>query len=268
MGYPGSQPLTLAAVEAALNSGFHGTILHVGHGDMQNISVGDGLLGLTEIDSLTNAPYYGLGFVWTSNAARFTEDCFLEHWVRAPDGGCAAAFGCTDAVFPNAAFRFTRELFVEITADKGVLLGAAMEGARSVFLGNTFWNTSDRWTTLTLALLGDPAMPYRGDSGVPTSTTSSGESGGRHPDILQLSQNSPNPFNPGTVIQCALPHDSWVELELFDLAGRKVATIHEGFEEAGYKTIQWNAGYLSSGTYIYRLRAGGVEETKKLVIIK
>ena len=86
--------------------------------------------------------------------------------------------------------------------------------------------------------------------------------------MLQLSQNSPNPFNPVTEIRYGLPRDSWVELVLFDLAGRKVTTIYEGFEKAGYKTIRWNAKDLSSGTYIYRLSAGELAEAKKLVVFK
>jgi hypothetical protein len=89
------------------------------------------------------------------------------------------------------------------------------------------------------------------------------------PSALVLKQNYPNPFNPVTVIQYDLPGDCHVRLEVFDIQGRKVAAIVDEYQEAGSKTVRWNAGReLPSGVYFCRLRACGISETKKMVILR
>ncbi|MDX2129098.1 MAG: FG-GAP-like repeat-containing protein [Chloroherpetonaceae bacterium] len=95
------------------------------------------------------------------------------------------------------------------------------------------------------------------------------------PTNYSLSQNFPNPFNPSTSIAYALPSQSRVSLEVYDLLGRKVAILVNGIQNAGSYTVGFNASNLASGMYIYRISANpiGVEsspfsETKKMVLIK
>jgi len=83
-----------------------------------------------------------------------------------------------------------------------------------------------------------------------------------------LSQNYPNPFNPITEIKYALPKDSYVRLEIYNLLGQKVASLVDGKQKAGYKTARWDAGSFSSGVYFYRLQAGSFVQTRKMVLIK
>ncbi|MFY0685451.1 MAG: T9SS type A sorting domain-containing protein, partial [Balneola sp.] len=79
----------------------------------------------------------------------------------------------------------------------------------------------------------------------------------------------PNPFNPSTSIAFGLPASGNVTLEVFDLLGRKVATLlHNENRTAGRHTINFDASSLSSGMYIYRLKAGNSVVTKKLTLIK
>jgi hypothetical protein len=59
-----------------------------------------------------------------------------------------------------------------------------------------------------------------------------------------------------------------VTLAVFDVLGREVATLVDEFEGAGFKSVQFNAGGLSSGVYYYRLQAGSYAETKKLLLLK
>lgn len=89
------------------------------------------------------------------------------------------------------------------------------------------------------------------------------------PGKFSLSQNYPNPFNPTTKINFDLPSDSKVQLTVFDMTGRLIGTIvdNENFT-AGFHTVQFNAGALSSGTYFYRISAGGNVQTKKMTLIK
>ena len=89
------------------------------------------------------------------------------------------------------------------------------------------------------------------------------------PSMVALEQNYPNPFNPSTVIGYQLPESSRVTLEVFDVTGRKVATLLNGKRiEAGKHYAVFNAGSLASGIYIYRLQAENTILTRKLTLIK
>ncbi|WP_234571835.1 T9SS type A sorting domain-containing protein [Rhodohalobacter sp. 614A] len=93
------------------------------------------------------------------------------------------------------------------------------------------------------------------------------------PGKIALGQNYPNPFNPATVISYQLPATSEVRLEVFDMLGRQVATLVEGSVEAGNHQVNFDAGNLTSGVYLYRLTAHGANGsnqifTRKLTLIK
>ncbi|MFY0696370.1 MAG: T9SS type A sorting domain-containing protein [Balneola sp.] len=89
------------------------------------------------------------------------------------------------------------------------------------------------------------------------------------PVTVELSQNYPNPFNPTTTIGYGVPENGEVTLEVFDVIGRKVATLMRGeHKTAGRYTINFDASNLASGMYIYRLQAGSSVITKKLTLIK
>ena len=83
-----------------------------------------------------------------------------------------------------------------------------------------------------------------------------------------LDQNYPNPFNPATVISYQLPASSLVSLDVFDMTGRKVATLVNGQVPAGEHQVTFNAASLSSGMYMYRLQAGTQIMTKKMMLVK
>ena len=100
-------------------------------------------------------------------------------------------------------------------------------------------------------------------------TTVSNESSANIPQKVELQQNYPNPFNPSTTIAFGMPETGKVTLEVFDVMGRKVATLlNSETKTAGRHSVQFNADRLASGMYIYRLRAGGNVLTKKLTLIK
>lgn len=92
------------------------------------------------------------------------------------------------------------------------------------------------------------------------------------PKSFSLFQNYPNPFNPVTEIRYALPKDCRVRLEVYNVVSQKVATLVDGEEKAGYKTVRWDAGSLSSGIYFCRLEVIGdglkVKKTRKMVLLK
>jgi uncharacterized protein (TIGR02145 family) len=88
------------------------------------------------------------------------------------------------------------------------------------------------------------------------------------PQEVTLSQNFPNPFNPSTTIRYALPEAAQVRLEVYTMAGQRVAVLASGEQRAGWHTVSFDGSSLASGVYIYRLQAGGFVQTRKLILIK
>jgi hypothetical protein len=88
------------------------------------------------------------------------------------------------------------------------------------------------------------------------------------PATFKLVQAYPNPFNPNTSISYQLPTQSYITLKIFDVLGKEVVTLVNDIEEAGYKSIIFNANGLPSGVYYYRLQAGNFIETKKLLLLR
>lgn len=90
------------------------------------------------------------------------------------------------------------------------------------------------------------------------------------PQRFVLHQNYPNPFNPTTTITYDLATAGNLTLEVFDVLGRKVATLASGVQLAGKHAYSFNASQyrLASGVYFYRLSANGFSETKKLLLMK
>jgi len=88
------------------------------------------------------------------------------------------------------------------------------------------------------------------------------------PSNFYLSQNYPNPFNTQTTINYDVPIASRVVIEIYDILGRKVETLVDGFRSPGSYKAVWNARDLSSGLYFYRLRADNYSEIKRMIYIK
>jgi hypothetical protein len=88
------------------------------------------------------------------------------------------------------------------------------------------------------------------------------------PARFELNQNYPNPFNPMTTIYYQLPVNSFVNLAVFDVAGRLVAELISGWRDTGVHNITFDASDLASGMYIYKIEAGDFRDIKKMVYVK
>jgi len=88
------------------------------------------------------------------------------------------------------------------------------------------------------------------------------------PQGYGLEQNYPNPFNPETAITFSLPGQEVVTLAVYDILGRRVATLADGKLGAGSHTVNWNARLFASGVYFCRLSTPGFVETRKMVLLK
>lgn len=92
------------------------------------------------------------------------------------------------------------------------------------------------------------------------------------PNEYILYQNYPNPFNPSTTIEYSLPEKADVTISIYTAIGELVTTLVNGTVESGYQKVNFNASNLTSGTYIYQIKAVGAErtfvDTKKMILIK
>jgi len=144
------------------------------------------------------------------------------------------------------------------------------------------WELSvrDAVTGTTTALGADRTLAFRSDSPLsaseprftliiePSSSTSTKDDGRGTMDGFALAQNFPNPFNPSTVIGFNLQSSDVTRLTVYDMLGREVAVLVNGSMPAGAHSVTFDASGLSSGTYIYRLEAGGQVLTRRMTLVK
>jgi hypothetical protein len=88
------------------------------------------------------------------------------------------------------------------------------------------------------------------------------------PNNSELSYNYPNPFNPKTTIGFNLKNPDHINLKIYDLKGREITTLTDGYLSAGKHGVQWDASEQPSGIYFYVLQAGEHYETKKMTLQK
>ena len=100
---------------------------------------------------------------------------------------------------------------------------------------------------------------------------------GKLPQRFSLSQNFPNPFNPTTTIEYSIPSvvarysgtpDNNVSLTVYDVLGRKLRTIVNKQQAPGNYSVKFNANYLPSGIYFYKLQSGNFSKTRKMILMK
>ena len=87
-------------------------------------------------------------------------------------------------------------------------------------------------------------------------------------DHYYLSKAHPNPFNPETRLNVALPEAGRISLIVYDITGREIARLMDGWYSAGYHDVAFNGAGLSSGVYFVRLNAGNIHHTQKLLLLK
>jgi hypothetical protein len=96
---------------------------------------------------------------------------------------------------------------------------------------------------------------------------------GELPTMFALRQNSPNPFRDGTAMAFNLPTAARTKINVYDVAGRKIATVVDRQFPAGRHSVEWNGtdsagGHVPAGIYFYRLEAGSHTSTKKMIVLR
>jgi uncharacterized protein (DUF362 family) len=88
------------------------------------------------------------------------------------------------------------------------------------------------------------------------------------PSEIALSQNYPNPFNPSTVIRYTIPRKTQISLGVYTMAGQLLTQLAKGEREAGQYEVRFDGSGFPSGVYVYRLKAGGTELSRKMLYLK
>jgi hypothetical protein len=140
----------------------------------------------------------------------------------------------------------------------------------SVIRGNPGFCQFNGWTPVWNCLPTDDTDMYFELFG--TGGTSSAGEDAMSPSVYSLAQNFPNPFNPTTTIEYTIPSIAGtghaLSLQVFDLLGRRVATVMDGPGTPGHHHIVFDASGLPSGSYFYRLQAGSFVQTRMMLLVK
>lgn len=101
-----------------------------------------------------------------------------------------------------------------------------------------------------------------------TITKNNGNINNKPPDRFLLYQNYPNPFNPSTTIKFSLPKQEFVIIAIYNILGEKLETLLSKKMQAGSHEVEFNAQYISSGIYFYRIEAGEFQDVRKMILLK
>jgi hypothetical protein len=95
-----------------------------------------------------------------------------------------------------------------------------------------------------------------------------GNSSNEIPTVFKLYNNYPNPFNPSTIIKYDIPKGTFATIAVYDILGKEIEKLVNGFIQPGSYEVEWNASNYASGTYFYRFDSDRYTDVKKMTLIK
>jgi len=218
--------------------------------------------GTARIDTLTIVDAAGGGRTLLFSASPSAGDPLSDQLPPIPPAGILDVRFATDLRFASADPATAKEATIKISAARYPVTlrwsAGSTEDGVSLLVDGREISLSGTGTAgiavppATLKLRLPAAGPIR--KAVPTG--------------FALSQNYPNPFNPSTRIPYELAAGGRVSIIVFNLLGEVVATLVDEIQDAGYRSIEWNAADVPGGVYLCRMRAPGYESARKLILIK
>lgn len=236
-------------------------------------------LTISTSDSDANPKYGILGIMvptdWTVNAVTYDGDFGqgTTHFLHpdSADSYPSAQDYWTDSLefyFPTAgnmqwvvyesdeSFSWTEKSYIDVTIDMtvGMVNGDYdlgyffSEGALDFTSADYYVDSLGNTTTVTGGTAVDNKVPVINE--------------------FKLAQNFPNPFNPTTNIQFEIAEKSFVTLTVFDLMGHEMSKLVNDYREAGSYNVTLDGSNLTSGIYFYKLQAGNLTKTMKMVLSK
>ncbi len=131
----------------------------------------------------------------------------------------------------------------------------------------TKWDSSS-FTYVKLATGNGPAVGDWENSGESFEPYLTNKAGTEVPSEYSLGQNYPNPFNPTTNLSFSLPEAGQVNLSVYDISGKLVTTLINGYRQPGSQVVTFDGTGLASGMYVYRLQAGSFNASGKMILMK
>jgi glucosylceramidase len=176
----------------------------------------------------------------------------LGHVSKFVDSGAARIESNNDSDIINVAFKNPDGSIVLVVYNQSSKFGNTDFEVR---VGdNSFTHSLFRYTTATFKWYPETASSVTDSKFEPLN--------------YSLHNNYPNPFNPSTTIAYTLEKSSNVTIEVTNLMGQKVASLVNQKQPKGRHSVVFDAGHLSSGIFIYRIKAGSFIQTKKMILLK
>ncbi len=155
--YPGSLPLTRqAAIDTMDNGANH--LIHAGHGNKYNMSVGNGSILNYDAANLTNGDRLFSMYLMNCTNVAFDTDCLGEYFLLNPDGGAFAVTGSTRSAFPSTSRPYLDNYYYFLFSEDMVQLGKLYTRSREQFTPGAIAESADRWTHYIINYLGDPEL--------------------------------------------------------------------------------------------------------------
>lgn len=206
-----------------------------------------------------------------------TENDILEDTYIVGGGALDGSDGGAVIAWQRRKTTYDYDLYARVVSPGGILLG---EPDGSLVCGDS---TSPQSIGIATDMAGGAIISWndaRGGADTGNDIFAARVSGDGLSDVVlpacesaRLDQNHPNPFNPHTTIRFDLPVESFVELTVYSVSGRRIATLVSGLREQGPHSEVWNGREdggrtVASGTYFYRLSTAGYSETKRMTLVK
>jgi hypothetical protein len=179
----------------------------------------------------------------------------LANRMLMDDHGSVAVVSPVGLVFVGRNTLLYQSLVLNLFGLDRKSLGSAINESRNQAIND--------YTKRMLNLWGDPSLIPNYDITVAVEDFQA-----TVPADFALHQNYPNPFNPSTKIRFVIPKSSFVNIKVYNVLGKEVATLVNEEKPVGSYELEFDASRLPSGIYFYRLQAGDFVETKKMVLMK